>query len=37
VQAYHSQRTAEHFRLTDGRITDIKLIFDATLWRQLLP
>jgi hypothetical protein len=32
-----TQRTAEHFRLTDGRISEIKLIFDATLWRQLLP
>jgi hypothetical protein len=32
-----TQRTAEHFRLTGGRISEIKLIFDATLWRQLLP
>lgn len=32
-----TQRTAEHFQLTDGRITEIKLIFDATLWRRLLP
>ena len=27
-------RTAEHFRLTDGRIASILLIFDATAWRE---
>ncbi|MET0237544.1 MAG: nuclear transport factor 2 family protein [Kibdelosporangium sp.] len=32
-----TQRTAEHFRLADGRITEIRLIFDATLWRRMLP
>jgi hypothetical protein len=32
-----TQRTAEHFRLTDGRITAIRLIFDASGWRRLLP
>jgi hypothetical protein len=31
-----TQRTAEHFRLRDGRITAITLIFDATAWRPLL-
>ena len=28
-----TQRTAEHFRLVDGRITEILLIFDASDWR----
>lgn len=31
-----TQRTAEHFRLREGRITSIMLIFDATDWRQLM-
>jgi hypothetical protein len=31
-----SQRTAEHFRLVDGQITSIMLIFDATLWQPLV-
>jgi hypothetical protein len=31
-----TQRTAEHFRLVDGRIVEIRLIFDATLWRPLM-
>ncbi|MFF5234708.1 hypothetical protein [Dactylosporangium sp. NPDC000521] len=30
-----TQRTAEHFRLTGGRITSIRLIFDATPWQAL--
>ncbi|MGW7534593.1 hypothetical protein [Amycolatopsis sp. NPDC054798] len=30
------QRTAEHFRLTDGRITSILLIFDATPWQAVM-
>lgn len=30
-----TQRTAEHFRLVDGRITAITLIFDATPWQAL--
>lgn len=32
-----TQRTAEHFRLTDGLITSIALIFDATPWQALRP
>ena len=31
-----TQRTAEHFRLRDGKIASILLIFDATVWRQML-
>jgi hypothetical protein len=31
-----TQRTAEHFRLLDGRIASILLIFDASEWRPLL-
>ncbi|GLW96810.1 nuclear transport factor 2 family protein [Microtetraspora sp. NBRC 16547] len=30
-----TQRTAEHFRLDDGRITSIMLIFDATPWQPM--
>lgn len=30
------QRTAEHFRLRDGRIESITLIFDATGWRPIM-
>ncbi|WP_331770017.1 nuclear transport factor 2 family protein (plasmid) [Embleya sp. NBC_00888] len=30
------QRTAEHFRVSDGRITDIRLIFDATPWHTVM-
>jgi hypothetical protein len=28
-----TQRTAEHFELTDGRISSILMIFDASPWR----
>ncbi|BCJ47373.1 hypothetical protein GCM10010168_17310 [Actinoplanes ianthinogenes] len=31
-----TQRTAEHFRLRDGRITAITLIFDATRWHAVM-
>jgi SnoaL-like domain len=31
-----TQRTAEHFKLEDGRIASILLIFDASEWRPLL-
>ncbi|MFB7616700.1 hypothetical protein [Kitasatospora sp. NPDC056181] len=31
-----TQRTAEHFRLWDGRIASIALIFDATPWGPLM-
>jgi hypothetical protein len=31
-----TQRTAEHFRLADGRITSILLIFDATPWHAIM-
>jgi ketosteroid isomerase-like protein len=31
-----TQRTAEHFRLRDGRIASIQLIFDATAWRPIM-
>lgn len=31
-----TQRTAEHFRLRDGRIASITLIFDATSWRPMM-
>ncbi|MFC3450165.1 nuclear transport factor 2 family protein [Amycolatopsis speibonae] len=30
-----TQRTAEHFRLRDGRIESITLIFDATPWHPV--
>jgi hypothetical protein len=30
------QRTAEHFRLRDGRITAITLIFDASPWQAIM-
>ncbi|MER7502807.1 hypothetical protein AB0L05_06190 [Nonomuraea pusilla] len=30
-----TQRTAEHFRLTDGRITSIMLIFDSAPWQPM--
>jgi hypothetical protein len=32
-----TQRTAEHFRLQNGRITSITLIFDATSWHSMIP
>jgi hypothetical protein len=35
-QAVGSQRTAEHFKLADGKITSILLIFDASDCRPLL-
>jgi hypothetical protein len=31
-----TQRTAEHFKLLEGRVTSIMLIFDASEWRPLL-
>jgi ketosteroid isomerase-like protein len=31
-----TQRTAEHFRLRNGRIASITLIFDATWWRPMM-
>ncbi|MGW6692096.1 hypothetical protein [Streptomyces sp. NPDC054961] len=31
-----TQHTAEHFRLSDGRITSIKLIFDAAPWQAIM-
>ncbi|MEV6646944.1 hypothetical protein [Amycolatopsis sp. NPDC051371] len=31
-----TQRTAEHFRLRDGKITAITLIFDATPWHPIM-
>ncbi|WP_211267317.1 hypothetical protein [Nonomuraea candida] len=30
-----TQRTAEHFRLTDGKIVAITLIFDAAPWQSM--
>jgi hypothetical protein len=30
-----TQRTAEHFRLHDGRIVSIMLLFDASPWRPM--
>lgn len=30
------QRSAEHFRLVDGRISSIIIIFDATPWRPII-
>jgi hypothetical protein len=32
-----TQHTAEHFRLADGRIVAIRLLFDASPWRAMLP
>lgn len=29
-------RTAEFFKLTDGKISEIRLVFDATLLRQMM-
>ncbi|MFG3227329.1 hypothetical protein ACGF07_21420 [Kitasatospora sp. NPDC048194] len=31
-----TQRTAEHFRLHDGRITAITLIFDSAPWQAIM-
>ncbi|MCX5215158.1 hypothetical protein OG689_38860 [Kitasatospora sp. NBC_00240] len=31
-----TQRTAEHFRLRDGRITAITLIFDSAPWQAVM-
>ncbi|MFF4340517.1 nuclear transport factor 2 family protein [Kitasatospora sp. NPDC001540] len=31
-----TQRTAEHFRLRDGRITAITLLFDSAPWQVLM-
>ncbi|GII79442.1 hypothetical protein Sru01_44240 [Sphaerisporangium rufum] len=31
------QRTAEHFRLADGKIVSIRLIFDAAPWQPMKP
>ncbi|WP_251091461.1 hypothetical protein [Streptomyces sp. Caat 7-52] len=31
-----TQRTAEHFHLSDGRIDSIRLIFDATPWHAVM-
>ncbi|MEV7525372.1 nuclear transport factor 2 family protein [Streptomyces sp. NPDC091371] len=31
-----TQRTAEHFRLHDGRITSIRLIFDSAPWQAIM-
>ncbi|MEU6272809.1 hypothetical protein ABZ871_10375 [Streptomyces populi] len=36
VPAVGTQRTAEHFHLTDGRIDTIRLIFDATPWHAVM-
>ncbi|MFE1408936.1 hypothetical protein ACFW5D_36415 [Streptomyces sp. NPDC058770] len=36
VSAIGTQRTAEHFHLTDGRIDTIRLIFDATAWHAVM-
>ncbi|MEV4095645.1 hypothetical protein [Streptosporangium saharense] len=30
-----TQRTAEHFRLEDGKITSIALLFDASPWQAM--
>src|SRR5512137_2597818 len=32
-----TSRVAEHFRLTDGKISSITLIFDATAWHAMTP
>lgn len=31
-----TQRTAEFFRLRAGLIAEIRLIFDASVWRQVM-
>ncbi|MEU5256123.1 hypothetical protein [Streptomyces longwoodensis] len=31
-----TQHTAEHFRLHDGRITSIRLIFDSAPWQAIM-
>ncbi|MQY06086.1 nuclear transport factor 2-like protein [Actinomadura macrotermitis] len=31
-----TQRTAEHFRLADGKIVSIMLVFDAAPWQPML-
>ena len=31
-----TQHTAEHFTLTDGRISSVLIIFDASPWRPML-
>ena len=31
-----NQRSAEYFRVTDGRISSIILVFDATPWRPII-
>ena len=36
VPVIGTQRTAEHFHLTDGRIDTIRLIFDATPWHAVM-
>jgi len=36
IPAVGTQRTAEHFHLTDGRIDAIRLIFDATPWHAVM-
>ncbi|MCA6091419.1 hypothetical protein LE181_04440 [Streptomyces sp. SCA3-4] len=36
LPAIGSQRTAEHFHLTNGRIDTIRLIFDATSWHAVM-
>ncbi|MEU3778646.1 hypothetical protein AB0F11_36675 [Streptomyces sp. NPDC032472] len=36
VPAIGTQRTAEHFHLTGGRIGAIRLIFDATPWHAVM-
>lgn len=36
VPAIGTQRTAENFHLTNGRIDTIRLIFDATPWHAIM-
>ncbi|GAA2225681.1 hypothetical protein [Streptomyces nogalater] len=36
IPAIGTQRTAEHFHLTQGRIDTIRLIFDATPWHAVM-
>lgn len=36
VPTIGTQRTAEHFRLSNGRIDTIRLIFDATPWHAVM-
>ncbi|AKJ15589.1 hypothetical protein ABB07_37660 [Streptomyces incarnatus] len=36
VPAIGTQRTSEHFHLTNGRIDTIRLIFDATPWHGIM-